>query len=77
MFMNQNERFYPIQLLLYNMLAGRITPEVALQEASTQMGAAESLRMAMVMFAMVPILVVYPFLQRYFIAGVTLGAVKE
>ena len=77
MFMNQNERFYPIQYLLYNMLQGRMSAEVELMEAGRQMGANESLQTAMVMFAMVPILIVYPFLQRYFIAGVTLGAVKE
>jgi putative aldouronate transport system permease protein len=76
-FMNRNERYFPIQYLLYLMLEGKVSPEVALMEADRQTGAAESLRMAMVMFAMVPILIVYPFLQRYFIAGVTLGAVKE
>jgi putative aldouronate transport system permease protein len=32
--------------------------------------------MATVMFATVPILVVYPWLQRYFVTGVTIGAVK-
>jgi ABC-type glycerol-3-phosphate transport system permease component len=35
------------------------------------------LRAASVMFATVPILVVYPWLQKYFITGATLGAVKE
>jgi putative aldouronate transport system permease protein len=29
------------------------------------------------MIATIPILIVYPFLQKYFIAGATLGAVKE
>ncbi|MDR2531252.1 MAG: carbohydrate ABC transporter permease [Oscillospiraceae bacterium] len=77
MFMNQNEFFYPIQLLLYYMIQGRTSPDVAVTEANQQLGASDALQTAMVMFAMIPILIVYPFLQRYFIAGVTLGAVKE
>lgn len=36
----------------------------------------ESLRMAMTIVATVPILFVYPFVQKYFIKGLTLGAVK-
>ena len=36
----------------------------------------ESVRLATVVLAMLPILVVYPFLQRYFIKGVMLGAIK-
>jgi putative aldouronate transport system permease protein len=37
----------------------------------------QSLQAAMTIIATVPILVVYPFLQRYFVNGVTLGAIKE
>jgi putative aldouronate transport system permease protein len=37
----------------------------------------ESIKMAITMVATVPILCVYPFVQRYFISGMTLGAVKN
>jgi putative aldouronate transport system permease protein len=36
-----------------------------------------SMRMAMTMVATAPILAVYPFIQRYFVKGLTLGAVKN
>lgn len=77
MFMNGNRKFYPIQYLLYNMIQGRTSPDMMLADSDNPIAASEAMRMSMVMFAMVPILCVYPFLQRYFIAGVTLGAVKE
>ena len=37
----------------------------------------EALKMAITVFATAPIVIVYPFLQRYFVSGMTLGAVKE
>ncbi|MNF13184.1 hypothetical protein D3C80_2149320 [compost metagenome] len=36
----------------------------------------ESIKMAITIVVTVPILIVYPFLQRYFVDGMTLGAVK-
>ena len=76
MFMN-NRIYFPIQLLLYNILNNVMQVEIATQEGFTAPGLSETLKAATVMFATIPILLVYPWLQRHFIAGVTLGAVKE
>ncbi len=76
MFMNER-KYYPIQLLLYNIINSISSIEVATQEGFSRPGLSESLKAATVMFATVPILLVYPWMQKYFITGVTLGAVKE
>ncbi|MDR2043473.1 MAG: carbohydrate ABC transporter permease [Clostridium sp.] len=73
----RNRDLYPIQLLLYNLLNSTNSIEVAQQEGFNTPGVGETIRAATVMFATVPILIIYPFLQKYFITGVTLGAVKE
>lgn len=73
----RNEKFYPLQLLLYNILNNINQVEVATQEGFSTPGLAESLKAAIVMFSTIPILMIYPWLQKYFIHGVTLGAIKE
>lgn len=75
MFM-KDRKYYPIQLLLYNILQSAIAIDTPGGQETTP-GVSETLKAATVMVATVPILMVYPWLQRYFIAGVTLGAVKE
>ena len=76
MFMNK-EKWQPLQLLLYNIINSITSIETASQEGFTTPGLGESLKAATVMFATIPILCIYPWLQKYFITGVTLGAVKE
>ena len=69
--------YYPLQLLLYNIINNINSVEVATQEGFSSPGLSASLKAAIVMFSTVPILCVYPWLQKYFIHGVTMGAVKE
>ncbi len=73
----KDKNFYPLQLLLYNILNNINQVEVATQEGFSAPGLQESLKAAIVMFSTIPILCIYPFLQKYFIQGVTIGAVKE
>ena len=46
--------------------------------ASTQSGElpTETMRMAIVVITVVPIMFSYPFFQRYFVSGLTVGAIK-
>lgn len=76
MFMTER-KYHPIQLLLFNIINSITSIEVATQEGfNSSPGLSETLKAATVMFATVPILLVYPWLQKYFITGATLGSVK-
>ena len=73
----KDANFYPLQLLLYNVINNINSVEVATQEGFSSPGLSASLKAAIVMFSTIPILCIYPWLQKYFIHGVTMGAVKE
>ena len=75
----ESRKLQPLQLRLYNIIKGSTAVDVSMQEGNANSLASEiseSIESATIMFATLPILVVYPFVQRYFVAGVTLGAVK-
>ena len=76
MFMNRNKTFYPIQLLLYFIIQSKESVDAATQEGFSSPGASDAIKAATVMIATIPILMIYPWLQRFFIHGVTLGAMK-
>lgn len=69
----------PLQLKLYNLIKGAQAIEVTVMEGNANEVASslsESIESATIIFATLPILLVYPFVQRYFVKGVTMGAVK-
>ncbi len=65
-----------LQYMLYNMVLNSGSEAIAIQEGAAQESTPEVLQAAAVMFATIPILLVYPFVQRYFVKGVMIGAVK-
>lgn len=70
---------WPIQLLLQQyVVANSALPESVAQYASSSSTPPpeQSVQMAVVVVATIPILIVYPFLQKYFVKGVLTGAVK-
>jgi putative aldouronate transport system permease protein len=78
MYLTSAPQFHPIQLKLYNIINNLSSLEIAAQEGITGgvPKGSEGMKAAAVMFATIPILVVYPWLQRFFIKGVSIGAVK-
>lgn len=69
---------YPLQYLLYSLLSNA----QGVREIAAASGVvmprvpSETYKMAMAVVAMGPILLLYPFVQRYFVKGITVGSVK-
>jgi putative aldouronate transport system permease protein len=75
MFITESD-LWPIQVWLRELLNDSASGMVGQQALQQERIAAASLRMAVVLFAMLPIVMVYPFLQKHFAKGIMLGAVK-
>ncbi len=78
LFYISDQSLYPLQLKLYQLVMNNMVNEALLAEGMN-LGVQllpESLKAASIMFATVPILIAYPWLQRYFVSGLTLGSVK-
>lgn len=73
-----NDRtLYPIQVVLRNMIqTASVSSELAVQSSVVQELPPETIKMAVVVVALLPIVAIYPFLQKYFMKGMLLGAVK-
>jgi putative aldouronate transport system permease protein len=66
----------PLQLKLYYLVI-QASESFQLEATEVTLSNPEVLKASVVVFATVPILVVYPFIQKYFVQGAMLGAVKE
>ena len=75
LYMDRQELF-PVTVYLRNLIAGATagTDNTATSEAALQIAA--SIQAVTIVLTMLPIMLVYPFIQRFFVSGVTLGAVK-
>lgn len=73
-----DKKRYPLQLFLREVLIKKditsMTADIGLGEETA--AASEALKYAIIVVSVVPVLCVYPFLQKYFAKGVMVGAVK-
>lgn len=71
MYINDN-KLKPLQVILRSILASALTPPMDAEDVLPS----QSLQMSAVVLSALPILVVYPFLQKYFTQGMLLGSIK-
>ncbi|WP_308639859.1 carbohydrate ABC transporter permease [Paenibacillus silvisoli] len=78
-----NSRDQKLALLQYELMkillnsVGQQSSQTHVDENTVKIISPESIRATMTIIVTVPILLIYPFLQRYFIKGITIGAIKE
>jgi putative aldouronate transport system permease protein len=66
-----------VQYMLYQMVATASEAQTtSLSEASSVTSTPEVLQSASIMFVTIPIIIIYPFVQKYFVKGTMVGAVK-
>ena len=81
----RNVDYYPLQLVLRGILISNELSLNAMENADAETMAylvrkaqiAQGMKYAIVFIASAPLLVAYPFLQKYFVSGLTIGGVKE
>jgi putative aldouronate transport system permease protein len=76
-----DKRLYPLQLvlreiLILNEIDSAMFTGVDLEVLAARQGLSELLKYSLIVVASVPVLVMYPFVQRYFVRGVMIGAIK-
>jgi putative aldouronate transport system permease protein len=70
------DHLIPLQYMLYKMLSSVNMSSSMAQYAGAIDQPKETFKLAMTVIATGPILLVFPFVQKYFVKGVTIGAVK-
>lgn len=74
LFLSDTEK-YPLQLILQNLIAN-VSNAAQLPDATDPLAPVNQIRFAMTVVTVGPILLAYPFAQRFFVKGITLGATK-
>ena len=75
-FLPQASEWHPIQMLLFQIINNNTNIDPLDPGATQPAGWGRTVEAAALVAALIPILSVYPFIQKYFVKGATLGAVK-
>ncbi|MDF2959279.1 MAG: sugar transporter permease [Paenibacillus sp.] len=73
----RDRSLFPLQLILREILIQNSTEYMTSQSSAGEVEAVgESIKYATIMVATLPILFIYPFMQKYFVKGVMIGSIK-
>lgn len=73
----RSENLFPLQVVLRNIvLLGQVKSANVSSVGGDNLVVGDSLKFAVIMVSTLPILVVYPFLQKYFVKGAMIGSIK-
>jgi putative aldouronate transport system permease protein len=75
-YIKQRTDLRPLQLKLYYLVVAATESFQAAVEGSAQLTNPEVLKASCIMFATIPIICIYPFVQKYFVQGTMIGSVK-
>ncbi|GAA1737502.1 carbohydrate ABC transporter permease [Luedemannella helvata] len=75
LYMDRSELF-PVTVYLRNLIAGATSGTDQSASSDTSLQVAANIKAVTIVLTCLPIMLVYPFIQRYFVRGVMLGAVK-
>lgn len=72
-----DEKLYPLQMKLYEIIVNQQMASMRNPSGVVLETTARGVQLATIVVTTVPILIIYPLLQKHFVSGIMLGAVKE
>ena len=73
----RNRNLFPLQLVLRDMLIDNNMGDLSRESTSfVDINLARTIKYAAIMVALIPVMAIYPFIQKYFVSGVMIGSIK-
>ena len=74
-----NKQLFPLQIVLRDILiSNMVDPGVMVDETimAAKLGLSDLLKYSLIIVSSLPVMLIYPFIQKYFIQGVMIGSLK-